>query len=1083
MRSAPVLDDCHFVSAHVPSGDSSVAGLRARLLRAGIAVTATHPDGCLVAPAASLDTLDALGFRVRPLLDRHLLKLAAVTLDLSRPLVAPPTELAVPPDLAASWPHWLIQLRGPLTTEWIDRIRVEGASGLRPVPPYGLWAVVSPERARRLRALPFVAWCQPMQPAYRLHPSLMTATGARTILVRVAPIAALAAVVEALGVASAPRVTGPDRVRATVDAARLPALLRLPAVVGIEAAGADAPLDERSAQIIVGCLDAAPPPHTQPVPGYGAVQRALGLDGTGITIGFIDSGIDTNDDATLHVDLRGRGRAFDDVTGGAFVTDRSGHGTRVASVAVGNAAAGTSDDEGFLYGLGVAPAAAFSSVNAINRGVATDDRDRVARLVRHGATIANLSWCASDETHAHQCNEGYSARSELYDGAVRDALGDGSGVALTLVAAAGNMGPAPRVATDGTLGAPWETKNVIVVGATMAGRVGDSGLSSDLRALGLKSSIGPARDGRMMPTVVAPGVFVTAVHSQAVPTFGLEVFPHRYVLARGTSIAAPHVSGLCALYVQWWRQRTGGVDPSPAMLKALLVNGAVDCAGGPVSSSTDAVIAPVPDRYQGWGRACLSTVVLQSPGSDRGPRLFFDQHIALTATNQVVTLRVSVVHAGKPLRVSLVYTDAPGNPLALQALVNKLSLEVARDDGALTWHGNHFRDGWSVPGAFVDELNNVECVYLPAADGIYTVRVIATRLTHHAASPDDPTPWQDFALVIENAQEVTADPAQVLLALDPSERDEQLRQGARHFIDLLRPGDSVAMASLDADFFVADDRRRAVVVVSGSDARVEPPVGVPVYTCALGPRAAVTLADVAERSGGRLYAASRPDDLAVALGFLRAAVTRDGVIANESLRATPGRVGALVEAAATRAYFTCAWDDPTLQFESASPTSRASIGVRLRHPDGHIVHEHASYVRRVVGRGYVVFDVAAPAPGRWFVEVTTARPGRVRYTVAGFVSSPLMVDAETSSLRVARGARVDLDLRARLDDAAVELLGARATLTRRRAVVTCEVREGAGLRASFVARETGVYTARVHLRGRAAGEPFERWEWVSVAAG
>lgn len=93
------------------------------------------------------------------------------------------------------------------------------------------------------------------------------------------------------------------------------------------------------------------------------------------------------------------------------------------------------------------------------------------------------------------------------------------------------------------------------------------------------------------------------------------------------------------------------------------------------------------------------------------------------------------------LRVTLAWTDYPGNPAVIQQLVNNLDLEIIAPDGTTHYYGNTglyssvpcLRDGrW-------DACNNVEGVIIPeASPGDYRV------IVHGYNVPQGPQP---FALV------------------------------------------------------------------------------------------------------------------------------------------------------------------------------------------------------------------------------------------------------------------------------------------------------------------------------------------------
>ncbi|MDQ3991994.1 MAG: S8 family serine peptidase, partial [Actinomycetota bacterium] len=445
---------------------------------------------------------------------------------------------------------------------------------------------------------------------------------------------------------------------ASLPANAIDALARHPAVKFVQPArGRPALLDESSSQIVAGNLNSA---RTAAVPGYPEWLAQMGLDGTGVRVAVSDTGI-----SQLHPDLADRVAVRYDYTGthdqarDGVGRDEEGHGTHVAGIvgAVSRTPPGR-DLEGFTMGQGVAPgamlvdqkwSAAFMSSSVEFPSFARFTSDARAA----GAGIMNASW-----TFLGEYRTGYETNAMAVDEVVRDADPDEPGAeAFLWVFAAGNQGAAGP-------GRPQEAKNIITVGASGSGRTDAIPVLSPppvgINDLWGSSSRGPTADGRVFPTVVAPGSMVTSTRS---PEGYLNCIGPRaenavmYNACSGTSMAAPHVAGAAALIHQWWKRERGAL-PSAAMVKALLVN-----------SATDMGARDVPNHAEGWGRVNLGALFSGMPAAT------LDQERVLSAPGQRAAADVQVP-GGEPLRVTLAWTDVPGDPGASKALVNDLDLVV-----------------------------------------------------------------------------------------------------------------------------------------------------------------------------------------------------------------------------------------------------------------------------------------------------------------------------------------------------------------------------------------------------------------------
>jgi subtilisin-like proprotein convertase family protein len=235
-----------------------------------------------------------------------------------------------------------------------------------------------------------------------------------------------------------------------------------------------------------------------------------------------------------------------------------------------------------------------------------------------------------------------------------------------------------------------------------------------------------------------------------------------YGFETGTSQAAPVVSGLLALIAQ--RAGQFGRTNSPALMKAMMINGARSLG------TLDYQVRGFANQ-QGWGIVNITNSLPLNganpivSGAGNGPMVFAEQNPARAlVTGQSHEFLVNVASGAprtQPVRVTLVWTDPPGNPAASVKLVNNLDLVVIDNTTGAVYPGNNFPPGnlftstsaTNSAGELIDSdsVNNVENVFLPGAgSGSFTVRVIARRVNVNAVAAQTAGVAQDYALVISS---------------------------------------------------------------------------------------------------------------------------------------------------------------------------------------------------------------------------------------------------------------------------------------------------------------------------------------------
>lgn len=648
----------------------------------------------------------------------------------------------------------LIQFESAPTPEQRQVLAALGVDLISYVPDDAFIADADSVPPGKLRALPFIRWFGPLKAEHKIHGKLTRQLAAQNakaetelpVSVLLAPRARLNDAAAARGQFS--RIIGQTELRqgtilrGGIPSSKLQQLADSPAVLWIEPAPQMKLQDEIATKIVAGDDGNA---------GTLASVHQLGFTGAGVTVAVADSGLDSGDTNSMHPDITGRVTALFHYGALEDAADEHSHGTHCAGIIAGNGATGEVDDNGFLFGLGVAPGATLIGQRLFDAAggytytnASFEQLTRDAKLA--GADVGSNSW--GDDTQGR-----YDLSAMEFDALVRDAVSDDFAAGdqpYILEFSAGNAGPGIQ-----TIGSPAVAKNVIATGAAQNDRPDLLVYGDGPDAMADFSSRGPCEDGRIKPDVTAPGTWIASLRSVYADDNNAwgEISPN-YMYQGGTSQAGPHVSGAAAVFVQYWRQTHTNATPSPAMVKAALINSAtdmdetaigstgVDEDGEPIDVGFPQEANPVPNNDEGWGRVDLPNLI----GSTKNYQ-FVDQSILLT-NDQVFEQRILIANADEPLKITLTYTDVPGTPLTVPALVNDLDLEVLAPNGHV-YRGNQFNAGESIADApDFDSINNVEAVHLTApVAGEYLVRIRARNVPMDARR-DSAAVDQDFALVV-----------------------------------------------------------------------------------------------------------------------------------------------------------------------------------------------------------------------------------------------------------------------------------------------------------------------------------------------
>jgi hypothetical protein len=641
--------------------------------------------------------------------------------------------------------YYLVQFVAPARDEWLDELRVAGGQVLQYVPNQAFFVYASSGAIAAISRHPRVRWVGAFHPVYKLAPELRERIygdqpqrsdrsgnteepiAYDVAVFKQADLDSLSGRLAALAANIRNRIVLPNNyfnvLQVEVDLAQLKQISQLQGVVAIDPYYQPKREDERAAQVISGNFSSVTSLNP---PGYNSLAQ-FGVDGTNVTVAVADDGVGIPGDGGFYITTA---NAVNGPLRGA-TAGAEGHGHLNATIIAGDTPFSALDPLGYNYGLGIARKAHIVNIPMLRPGYTGTAADIVNDAVTTAGPNGVVSFISNNSWGSGLNGNAYDSFAAQYDGFARDASSAATIDPLLVVFSAGNSG-------QSGLTRPKASKNTIAVANAENIRTELSASANNIDDLNASSSRGPAADGRIKPDISAPGTAISGGRSGPDVLFGDIDAAHRW--SSGTSHAAPQVAGAAALFTQFWKNNNGGINPSPAIVKAALINGVQEMNG---FGTTD----PIPNRDEGWGRLNLQNVL--NTGT---PIKYVNQANALSNIGDAVIFTGTVAAGSRHFRTTLVWTDPPG--VSDPALVNNLDLEVVV--GGTLYKGNVFSNGQSITGGAADIRNNVENVFLPAgipAGTQVSIRVRASALNGDGVLGNADFTDQHFALVAFNLNE------------------------------------------------------------------------------------------------------------------------------------------------------------------------------------------------------------------------------------------------------------------------------------------------------------------------------------------